>query len=219
MNNYLDSYHLIKKKTGPISNEDFDVLVADEVLLPDQIDHIYNIINSTPESKTELKEWAGHKVWHVRLGKDFEDRVTQVARKYLGDGVVLNLDYSFARYSPEYGFECKLFPHYDTRPSQRITFDIQISADEEWGIVVENEEYQLRNNQALVFSGTQQIHWRSKKKLKASSKIDMIFCHLQYVEDKPLDEGQHSRLDERARFLMDSTGINNQVELYSREGD
>lgn len=219
MNNYLDSYDLIKKKTGPISNEDFDVLVADEVLLPDQIDHIYNIINSTPESKTELKKWAGHKVWHVRLGKDFEDRVTQVARKYLGDGVVLNLDYSFARYSPEYGFECKLFPHYDTRPSQRITFDIQISADEEWGIVVENEEYQLRNNQALVFSGTQQIHWRSKKKLKASSKIDMIFCHLQYVEDKPLDEGQYSRLDERARFLMDSTGINNQVELYSKEGD
>jgi len=219
MENYLDKYNQIKINTGKVSNEDFSVMVAEDVLLPDHIENIYKIVNSTPESKTELKEWAGHKAWHVRLGKEFEDRVTEVAKKYLGDVVVLNLDYSFARYTPEYGFECKLFPHYDTRPSQRLTFDIQLSADEDWAVVVENVPYSLKNNQALIFSGTQQIHWREKKKIKKDSKIDMIFCHLQYIEDRPLDPGQSEKLDERARFLMDATGINNAVELYSEQGE
>lgn len=215
----MNDYQKVKDSTGSISNEDFQVLIADDVLTPDMIKNIYDIVNSTPESKTELKEWAGHKAWYVSLGKPFEDRVTEVARKYLGDGVVLNLDYSFARYTPEYGFDCKLFPHYDTRPSQRVTFDIQINADEDWGLVVENEVYNLKNNQALIFAGTQQIHWREKKVLRKNSKIDMVFCHLQYVEDRPLDKDQYTKLDQRARFLMDSTGINNRVELYKEEGE
>ena len=97
----------------------------------------------------------------------------------------------------------KLFPHTDMRDKQRITFDIQVRADEEWGVVVEDIEYFLEDNQALVFAGTQQPHWRRAKELKPGSHQDMIFCHLEYVDDVPYDDGQDQILHERNRFFSE----------------
>jgi hypothetical protein len=44
----------------------------------------------------------------------------------------------------------------------------------------------------------------------------MVFCHLEYVDDRPLDDGQEEILKERANFLINKTGISNleeQVEV------
>jgi len=134
----------------------------------------------------------------------------------LGDHLVLKKDYSFARYSPKFGYRAKLFPHYDTRPSQRVTFDIQLKTSEPWALVVEEDVYNLQDNQALVFAGTQQIHWREDKQIADDAEIDMIFCHLEYVSDMPLDNQQEDVLRERASFLIGETGISNleeQVEV------
>lgn len=206
MNNlYIDEYNKLKSTQEYIDNQDFSVIKAIDIFSNKQIDSIYKIIENTPEEKTRLQTWAGHKAWDVSLGKEIEDRITYVAQQYLGDGVFLNGDYSFARYSPSYGYECKLFPHYDTRESQRITFDIQLRAKESWGIVVEGETFYLNNNEALIFSGTQQMHWREKRKI--SSDFDMIFCHLEYSTKIPLSINQKDILENRSRFLMEKTGI------------
>ena len=162
-----------------------------------------------------MQEWAGHRAWHVKFPKDIENTITKAAQAILGNDIVLDGDYSFARYTPEYGFNCKLFPHYDTRDTQRITFDIQLRADEPWGIVVENDMFHLNDNEALIFAGTQQIHWRENKKLQPNTKIDMIFCHLQFINCKELDPGQKDILEDRSKFLMDHTGINSGTQRYS----
>ena len=212
--NYIDKYNELKLSQPKISNQDFTVLKVSNIFSEDQIKHIYKLIDESGLENSHLQEWAGHRAWVLRLGKDIEDTITKKAQEVLGNNITLRQDYSFARYSPEYGFNCKLFPHYDTRDFQRITFDIQINADEDWGLVVENEPYYLQNNEALVFAGTQQVHWRENKQLKKNTKIDMIFCHLEYNDDRPLDDGQKDILEERSRFLMEHTGINNNVELY-----
>jgi len=100
-----------------------------------------------------------------------------------------------------------------TRDSQRITFDLQLKASEPWAVVVENEKFYLNDNEALIFAGTQQIHWRENKKISPDAEIDMIFCHLEYVKDTPLDPGQKDLLDQRALFLMKETNISNEVIL------
>ena len=212
---YIEEYSLRKSKQPVISNQDFVVKKAINIFTQSQIDQIYNIVNGSSIEDTHLQEWAGHRAWHVKFPKDIEETITKAAQAILGNEVVLDGDYSFARYSPEYGFNCKLFPHYDTREAQRITFDIQLHADEPWGIVVENEMFSLNDNEALIFAGTQQIHWRENKKLKPDTKVDMIFCHLQFHEGRPLDHGQKEILEERSKFLMDHTGINSGVEPYS----
>ena len=216
-NYIMRNYQELKDSQPYISNQDFSPVVVDGVLLPDQIDRIYSLINSAPESKEKLQMWAGHKAWDVKFPKDIEDRITLMAQSVFGEDIVLDRDYSFARYSPKFGYRCKLFPHYDTRGSQRITFDIQLRASEPWSVVVEEVAYPLKDNQALMFAGTQQIHWREKKEISPDAEIDMIFCHLVYKDDRPLDDNQQQILDNRADVLMKITGISNQIEELDRK--
>lgn len=207
----MNTYKDLVMSQPKVSNQDFKPLVADNVLSLEQIKEIYESVKNTPEENTRLQTWAGHKVWDISFSKEIEEAITKAAQNLLGDKVVLNYDYSFARYSPKFGYECKLFPHYDTRDSQRITFDLQLKASEEWAVVVENEKFYLKDNQALIFAGTQQVHWREKKKISPDAEIDMIFCHLEYVEPMPLDENQKDILDQRAIFLIKETNISNEV--------
>lgn len=207
----MTTYDELVSSQPKISNQDFPVRIAKNVLLPEHIQEIYKKVNNALDSDTRVQPWAGHKVWDVRFSKEIEDRITEVAQEIVGNHVLLDYDYSFARYSPKFGYVCKLFPHYDNRESQRITFDIQLKASEPWSVVVENIAYPLQDNEALVFAGTQQIHWRENKIISDDAEIDMIFCHLFYKDVNPLDENQKNILNERAAFLMNKTGISNEV--------
>jgi hypothetical protein len=207
----MDKYTQLLSSQPHVTNQDFRVRVVDNVLLAEHIDEIYRVINNTSDSNTRVQPWAGHKVWDVKFSKEIEKRITSIAQAEIGDHVELDFDYSFARYSPKFGYKCKLFPHYDTRDSQRVTFDIQLRASEPWSVVVENIPYPLKDNQALMFAGTQQIHWRENKDIDAEAEIDMIFCHLTYKEPRPLDNNQKQILDRRATMLIEETGISNEV--------
>jgi hypothetical protein len=205
------NYEELVKSQPKISNQDFDPLVVSDVLLPEHFSEIYETIAALPEEKTRVQPWAGHKVWDTRFSKELENRISSVAQSVLGDGVKLTYDYSFARYSKKFGYECKLFPHYDTRDSQRVTFDIQLRASEPWALFVENKRFVLQNNQALAFAGTQQIHWRENIQISEDAEIDMLFCHLEYLEPRSLDKDQEIILRERANFLIKESGIGNGV--------
>lgn len=91
--------------------------------------------------------------------------------------VILELEsISFTRYSLDYGVP-DLPPHVDTRFKQpRLTFDIQLDGNTLWPIVVEGKKYTLKNNQALVFSGTHEVHWREKKSFNSDEYLDMLLC-------------------------------------------
>jgi hypothetical protein len=207
----MQTYAELLDSQTKISNQDFTVKKASNVLLPDQIEEIYSAINSTDDSLTRIQPWAGHKIWDIRFSKEIEDRITTVAQSVVGEHVALDFDYSFARYSPKFGYKCKLFPHYDNRDSQRITFDIQLRTTEPWAVVVEEQPFYLEDNQALIFAGTQQIHWREAKDIAEDAEIDMIFCHLSYKDPVPLDDNQKNILNERSDFLIMKTGISNEV--------
>jgi len=213
MTNYK-KYNELKIQQGKIDNEDFQVMIIDDVLLPEQIEHVYSIINNTDESQTTIKSFAGHKLWNVDLGNSIQERVSKIVTDNILQNVVLEKDYTFARYSKEFGYIPKLFPHFDTRESQTIVCDIQLNSTTKWGIVVEGKTYYLNFNQALIFSGTQQMHWREKKELNDLDKVDMIFCHLRYDPLKPLDVDQNKKLLERSWVLMEETGITNEDKRY-----
>ena len=205
------------EQTPNVTNSDFVPVVIDNVFTDSQIASIYSQLEIADDSKTQIKPFAGHKVWQRRFGPEVEKAIRDVAISVTGTQMMLNGDYSFTRYSPEYGYECKLFPHYDTRHSQRLTVDVQLNYDEDWKVIVEEQEFLLKYNQALVFTGTQQIHWREKKKLKPSSRIDMLLSHLSYHPSLPYDNNQVAVLEERSRFLMELYDFNNKEEVYAYE--
>lgn len=206
----MNRYEALKQRQGKISNEDFDVFILDNVLSDDQIDKIYKIVDSAKDEQTMVKKFAGHKLWYVTFGNEIENKITKMVQDKISESVVLDKDYSFARYSKKFGYVPKLFPHFDSRESQTIVCDIQLKSNTDWGIVVENKPYYLKFNQALVFSGTQQMHWREEKELSDSDEVDMIFCHLRYNPVKPLDHLQNEKMMERSWVLMEETGISNE---------
>jgi hypothetical protein len=203
-----EKYMEFKRSQPLVSNQDFQPFIVDNIFSEEDIKNIYNIISTTNEDKTSLQKWAGMKAWHVDFGPKIKERLSDIIKEKIGDYVVLSKDQNFARYSSEYGYATNLYPHVDTffkdnQDKQRITFDIQLYADEEWGVVVEDVEYFLQNNQALVFCGTQQPHWRRKKQLKNGNRQDMIFCHLEYINDMPLSKDQSDIVLSRCKFFSE----------------
>jgi hypothetical protein len=152
-------------------------IIVKNILTQEQIDHIYSVIDSTPEEKTHIQKRLGHKAYLVGLGEDLRKYFEEVIQKHYGEEWVLT-DYQFARYSSKFGYKPKLYPHYDDAfDVHKLTLDVQVKSTIDWPLIVEGKEFLLKDNDGLVFSGTDQIHWRSEAELSEDDIVDLIFCH------------------------------------------
>jgi hypothetical protein len=197
-----------------ISNQDFKIFTIPNIITDFQKMKVYDNVKKMGEDAGILQKFAGHKAWSIKMPY-LEKYLNSVLSKHMDEDMVL-VEYSFARYSPQYGYNCKLFPHFDThnQDGQRVTLDIKLNSNIEWGVVVEEKTYHIKNNDALVFSGTQQIHWRENINLKPKDQVDMIFCHFQYANNRPWDKDQKQILEYRSHRFREKTGISNQPEEY-----
>lgn len=121
------------------------------------------------------------RITNFMFPEDICQEIVKIVEDSIGESDLELTEYQFARYAVADGdFTLpNLAPHFDdTFPSQRFTFDYQLGGNTTWPIVVEEKEFTLENNQALTFSGTHQIHWRTHKDFGPGEYVDMIFCHL-----------------------------------------
>lgn len=201
-------------ENGYVDNRNLKPFVINNLLTLEDIENIYQIVNSKPEDFM-FQKFAGHRAWTLS-NADFENKLNKSVSDCLGEAVVLR-ECSFARYSNKFGYKPKLFPHFDTHKldGQRITIDIQLNKNVDWPVVVEGEEFVFDIGDALVFSGTQQVHWRSNMDLSDDHEVDMIFAHFAYQEQKPWSENQKEILEYWSHRLREQTGISNQPEQNS----
>ena len=95
--------------------------------------------------------------------------------RQLFDSSTLLPSYSlFADYSHD---EISLFKHRDNNACT-YTIDYCVYANEPWGLWVEGQEFVSKDNNAVMFYGEDQEHWRDTRVGK--NKIGMMFFH--YVE-------------------------------------
>lgn len=157
--------------------------IIKNILSKEQIEAVYKVIDSTPETKTQLQTRIGHRAYLVSLGDDITNTLESIVQEHYGKDWILK-DCQFARYSKKYGYEPKLYPHFDDAfKDHRLTLDVQVHSTVAWPIVVEGQEFLLKNNEGVVFSGTDQIHWRTNVELSEDDVVDMIFCHCEKVDD------------------------------------
>ncbi len=86
---------------------------------------------------------------------------------------------AFGQYGKEFG-DPKLTPHIDEVPSQ-FTIDYQLDGNVDWSIVIEGNEYWLKNNSILTFEGENVLHWRPKKEFSDNEFLDLIW--FQFIDD------------------------------------
>jgi len=153
--------------------------VISDVLTEDEKIYVYEKIKEAIERDSKkIVERLGHTTYFLYdVSEDFKNKIVAKIQKYFKDELIIT-ELSAARYHNASGFVPKLSPHYDVFFESRVTFDIQLDSTINWPIVVEEKEFTLSNNQALIFSGTDQIHWRTLKELSDSDYTDMLFIHL-----------------------------------------
>lgn len=180
-------------------------IIIDNIFSQEQINYIYDVINNTPEDRGVIQTRLGHRAWFADFNEDLRLHLEKIVQDRFGSDWYLN-EFQFARYSNEYGYLPKLYPHFDDMFSiHKLTLDVQIKANTEWPIVVEGKSFTLNDNQGLIFSGTDQIHWREEKTLKDGEYLDMFFCHLQ--KDEPVSQEWKDMMQARENEWLDKVGI------------
>lgn len=146
-----------KKELTFLYNEINDIIKQDYII-QETLGRLYSVLYW----KEYKKENNGSV--NLKINKNIVDKIINIAEK--NSGKLLELEsISFTRYSQEYGSP-NLHPHVDTKFEEpRITLDIQLDGNVSWNIVVEEQLNVLKNNDALIFSGTHQVHWREKNYL------------------------------------------------------
>jgi hypothetical protein len=91
------------------------------------------------------------------------------------------------RYTLDSGFVPALWPHYDSGLKEAsLTLSIQLKKTIDWDLYVNGEKFNLNYNQAVLFSGSHQVHWRPKIKFKQDDYYDIVVCQVYEDIENPL---------------------------------
>ena len=161
-------------------------VIIDNVLNASELSDLYQSVRKP--YKSYIQDTHIQQVSDFGMPPEIENKIISYVEEVTGVSG-FQMDYQFSRYEL-LDFNGKvevpnLRPHFDRFDQPRFTFDYQLGSNIDWPIYVEGKEFILKNNQALTFSGTHQVHWRPKKEFVVGDFMEMIFCHL-YLEN--LDE-------------------------------
>ena len=163
--------------------KNIEPFIIKEVMLEQTIDWIYKKVDELDSSSAHIVKELGHTTYFMEFNDGFKKMMLDKIQPFFETKLEIT-EVAFARYHHDSGYIPKLFPHFDHFKEHRITFDIQLKSTIEWPIIVEGTEFILQNNDAVVFSGTDQIHWRKNIELSKEDYVDMLFIHLSLKENK-----------------------------------
>jgi uncharacterized protein (UPF0147 family) len=162
-------------------------VIVENVLTEEELSLVYSKVNQS-SSKYVMKLFA-QTVSDFDLPEVVRKKIIAYSEKISGENNLEIAEYQFARYKKVLDDDSKqpllpkLIPHWDAAFEEpRFTFDYQIGGNTTWPIVVEEKEFTLKNNSALTFSGTHQIHWRTPKSFDDNEYLDMVFFHLRKIK-------------------------------------
>lgn len=124
----------------------------------------------------------GYIIQNVSLGKVFFDLMVpeSIGNKLVSTAKDFGFDAAYFRatyteYSKKYG-KPTLNPHTDKKDF--LLIDYQLDANAEWELFIEDEHYNLSNNDALIFLPFRMTHGRIEKEFIDDEYVKMIFFYL-----------------------------------------
>lgn len=171
-------------------------IILDNVFTDSQIIAIKKIVASKKPDLFEPQHGRYLIGLDNMLSEDIKDRLLSLAKECTGEDLILsNLGYSL--YSPEYGTP-ELKPHIDGNDTEFV-IDYQLSSNVDWDVYVEGERYSLKDNQAITFAGSDQIHWRPIKKFNSGDRLEMIYFHMITKDHWSLTGGENPKISSEWR--------------------
>jgi hypothetical protein len=180
-------------------------VIVEEVFTQDEINSIYKSVENN-NGGAFIKVFSQANTY-IQLDEAIIDKVTKKAQEISGNDNLVLTEYCHARYANvtsncgKFHYRPALFPHHDeTFKEPRFTFDYQLNGNTDWAIIVEpDQEFVLKNNQAVTFSGTHQIHWRQPKEFADDQYIEMLFFHFTDPGITTVDSETKSQITAKAK--------------------
>ena len=105
--------------------------------------------------------------------KNYADEVLDKAKEIFGSDT---LKFTYGLIVHYEGEDAKLHKHKDTNACT-YTLDVCLYQNVQWPLIVEDQEYNLEENEALAFYGEEQDHWREDFPVRSWNRVGMLFLH------------------------------------------
>jgi hypothetical protein len=166
-------------------SSDMKPILINHVFTDDDFASIYDVIdplfpenfdrNNLPDGIINAND-VGYFAYVGRLPDRVYQRISHMMES-ITNAKMSKIDVHFARYSTLTGSRPRLVPHYDQKleyPS--YTFSIQLKTTLPWMLYAERDGFLLEDNQALIFSGSHQVHWRPSAEFGEKDYFDILVC-------------------------------------------
>lgn len=124
-------------------------------------------------------------IQEISFPESIVNKLTEIANRY-SRGYNLRMVETGGHYAEYTGLlgTPDLGPHYDGGGSD-FMLDYQLDSNVSWGIGMDEDVYELKNNDALTLYPLSYIHYRPKKKLDNDQYVKMIFFRFAETSDAP----------------------------------
>jgi len=217
------AYYNYDLATSYVANQDAETIYIKNLIDNDFEELIYEQVKNKNFEEGIYQPFVGHIAYAIN-NNDIKNilnlKINQVANEnnlLKPEESLILTECSFAKYTTAYGNKPKLFPHFDTHAldGQRITVDIQLKSNIKWPVIVEGNKFNIIERDAILFYGTQQIHWRERREnFQTTDFTDMLFCHFAFSPQKPWSTNQKQILEYRSHRMRELCGISNAAEEF-----
>lgn len=194
--------------------KEFKPFVISDILSQDDYDYVYDCVNNSfpeeirpdlpPDNRQHIEYVNVPDLGYFAYVKGFNPEFYEAVRKASEKATGLSLkrpEIHFARYTNKTGSNPLLRPHNDNQLiNPCITLSIQMDSTLDWELCAFDTCDTLSKNQAMVFSGSHQIHWRPVKEFSDDDYLDIMVCQLPVSTEKLGDE--HRAEMDRLRDLQ-----------------
>jgi hypothetical protein len=131
----------------------------------------------------------------VSFSQDIEEYMIKRARELFNDDSLKKAYFFATRYQSVDGCVPHLWPHTDQNGTQ-TTIDITIENTANWNLIVEGNEYEQRDNEAIIFAGQQHIHARPPFPTLSKERFTtVLFLHFtrpdHWIQKSPKSIGRY----------------------------
>ena len=168
----------------------------------ENVDELYSYINN--KDNPRISEGTGYFAYFLDMPQRVRDRLIGIAISETMDQEIdftpKDIGFHIARYTLDSNFPPKLDPHTDKFVEYPcVIISIQLDSNISWPLAVNEDVYELDRNQAIIFSGSHQIHWRPEREFKDGEYIDVLLCTImdtsEQLTKKHLDDMERERIN------------------------
>ncbi len=188
---------------------DETIHVLHKALSQEDLDAIYMSMENAREDNLSIHE-NDSKITYFgdAIPNYLRDKILDMFQPYY-DFKLSKTGHCAVRYTSINGKNPVLRPHTDTQPvfpGPKLSVSVQLKKNIDWKINAEDQSFLLEEGDAIIFSGTHQVHWRDPIEFKEGDFLDV------FLDSYSTEDLKHSTISEE-----DQVQINLKKEKYMQE--